>query len=144
MKKKTLTYSFTSIFAVLLIIQTVPVEKPNPPVEKEVPAPEQVRAILHRACYNCHSNETVWPWYSNIAPVSWLVAYDVSEGREKMDFSTWNLYSPVKQAEMLRKAGKEVKEGDMPPLRYRIMHPEARLTAEDKRTLRLWAHGAAQ
>jgi heme-binding protein len=65
------------ILLALIVMQFVPVERTNPPVEQEVPAPANVRAMLRRACYDCHSNETRWPWYSHVAPVSWLVAHDV-------------------------------------------------------------------
>jgi hypothetical protein len=143
MNKKTLTYSFFGFIAALTIIQIVPVKISNPPVETEIPAPEQIRAILHRACYDCHSNETVWPWYSNIAPISWLVTNDVREGRGEINFSTWNRYGPEKQSEKLRKAWEEIKGDKMPPLQYRLIHPEARLTAEDKSVLRVWVAGAA-
>jgi hypothetical protein len=141
MKMKTLTYSFVSFIVAVAIIQFFPVKKTNPPVETEGPAPTQVKTILHRACYDCHSNETVWPWYSKIAPVSWLVTNDVHEGRGEINFSTWNSYSQKKRYEVLGKVWKEVKEDNMPPLQYRIMHQEARLTAEDKTALRLWATG---
>ena len=82
---KVVRWMLLGILVVLLAIQLVPVQRSNPPVEAEVPAPENVRTILRRACYDCHSNETVWPWYSRIAPVSFLVASDVHEARAKMN-----------------------------------------------------------
>jgi len=71
-------------------VQLVPVDRTNPPVESAVAAPAEVRSILRRSCFNCHSYETEWPWYGYVAPLSWLVAHHVHEAREEMNFSTWN------------------------------------------------------
>jgi hypothetical protein len=120
-------------------IQFVPVDRTNPPVEEEVPAPPAVRAILERACYDCHSNETVWPWYSRVAPMSWLAVRDVQKGREELNFSTWNRLSTQDRVEALRESWEEVEEGEMPPWFYLPTHPEARLSAEDRAVLRAWA-----
>ena len=104
-------------------------------------APPEVKAILKRSCYNCHSHETVWPWYSRIAPVSWLVASDVSEGRENMNFSKWGGYPAGKLNEILEDVREEVEEGEMPPWYYLLPHPEARLSSNDKAALRAWTLG---
>lgn len=125
-------------------IQFVPVDRSNPPVEQEVPASAEVRAILRRACYDCHSNETVWPWYSRVAPVSWLVAYDVSEGRRELNFSMWNRLKPEKQTKMLGEAWEEVEKGEMPLWFYLPTHPEARLSNADRAALRAWTQSATQ
>ncbi len=81
------------IIVILIGIQFVPVSKTNPPVTGEIKAPNDVMQILRTSCYDCHSNEVNWPWYSNVAPMSWLVAYDVDEAREHMNFSEWASYS---------------------------------------------------
>lgn len=120
-------------------IQLVPVDRTNPPVEAEVPATANVRPVLRRGCYDCHSNETVWPWYSRVAPVSWLLARDVHGGRRKMNLSTWNRYTTTQQIKKLTKSGKEVAEGDMPPWFYLPLHPDARLSADDRALLRTWS-----
>ena len=122
-----------------LAIQLVPVDRSNPPVESEVPASPTVRVILRRACYDCHSHETVWPWYSHVAPVSWLVARDVRKGREELNFSTWNQIPIQRQVKKLKESWKEVEEGEMPPWYYVSMHRDATLTAEDRTALRDWA-----
>jgi hypothetical protein len=122
----------------LVAIQFVPVPRSNPPVETEVPAPAPVREILKRACYDCHSHETRWPWYSRVAPVSWLVAHDVDEAREHVDFSAWNRYDPPKRAKQLEEIWEEVEEGEMPLWFYVLLHPEARLSDEDRAVLRRW------
>ncbi len=131
------------VLAVLIValgaIQLVPVDRTNPPVETEAPATAQVRSVLRRACYDCHSNETVWPWYSRIAPVSWLVAHDVKEGREKLNLSTWNRYTTKEQLKKLKESWEEVAEGEMPPWMYLPPHPDARLSADDRALLRAWS-----
>jgi hypothetical protein len=124
-----------------VLIQFVPVQRSNPPIAMEVPAPAPVRSILRRACYDCHSNETVWPWYARVAPVSWLVARDVREGRDAVNISTWNRYGATERTKKLRQAWKAVDKGDMPPWYYKTMHPEARLSAEEMAALRAWASG---
>ena len=78
--------------------QLVPVERTNPPVEAEIVAEPEVHALLRRACYDCHSHETVWPWYAWVAPVSWLVAHDVDHAREELDFSRFESYDAKRAA----------------------------------------------
>lgn len=125
--------------ALLAVIQFIPVERTNPPVETEVPASADAREVLRRACYDCHSNETVWPWYSRVAPASWLAVRDVNEGREHVNFSTWNRLSEKERAEALEEAWEEIEEGKMPLWIYRPMHPEAKLTAADRAVLKAWS-----
>lgn len=136
---KVLRWVLLGIVVVLLAIQFVPVDRSNPPVEAEVPAPANVHAILRRACYDCHSHETAWPWYSKVAPFSWLVASDVHEGREELNFSTWNRYTAKQQMKKLRESWEEVAEGEMPPWFYLPVHRDAVLSAEDRKLLRSWA-----
>ncbi len=135
--------ALSGIVVVLAAIQFVPVNRSNPPVETEVPAPDPLRAVLRRACYNCHSGDTVWPWYSRVAPSSWLVAYDVRKGRDELNFTAWNRVRPEERAKKIAKVGKEVAEGDMPPWYYRLVHREARLSHDDAANLRAWAAGFA-
>jgi hypothetical protein len=125
-------------FILFLLIQLVPVDKTNPPIETEIPAPEEVRSILKRSCYDCHSNETSWPWYSRVAPISWLVVYDVKEGRDELNFSTWNKYSTSKQNKKLKEIWDEIDEGEMPLWVYLPAHPKAKLSANDKAILQKW------
>lgn len=123
----------------LVVIQFVPVDRTNPPIETEVPATAEVRAVLRRACYDCHSNETVWPWYSRIAPMSWLVARDVHKGREELNFSTWNRLTTKEQVKALHESWEAVEDGEMPLWFYLPAHPEARLSAQDRSVLRAWS-----
>jgi cytochrome c551/c552 len=137
---------YLKIIAALLIvafigIQFVPVERSNPRVAGEIDAPAQVKEILRRSCYDCHSNESVWPWYSYIAPASWLVSDDVTEGRAELNFSEWNSYDDKKKQKKIKEIWEEVEEGEMPQWYYILMHPEARLSDADKKTLRDWTAG---
>ena len=104
----------------------------NPPVVSEPNwDSQQTRELAKRACFDCHSNETVWPWYTNIAPASWLVYRDVAEGRQRMNFSDW-------QNSHIREAGEiasVINEGEMPPFQYLPMHPSAKLSSAEKTQL---------
>ena len=119
-------------------IQLVPVARTNPPVRSTVPAPPEVDRILRRACFDCHSNETVWPPQAFVAPVSWLVVHDVQEGREELNFSEW---TPEQQQRAAKKLAKEVEKGDMPPSLYVVAHPAAKLGPDDRALLTNWARG---
>jgi cytochrome c551/c552 len=125
-----------------LAIQLVPVDRSNPPVESDLGAPNEVNSILRRACYDCHSNETVWPWYSRVAPVSWALAYDVKKGRAALNYSTWGGLSSQQQAKAVQESWEEVADGEMPSWYYVPLHPQARLSPNDKTTLRQWAQSA--
>ncbi|MGA7402702.1 MAG: heme-binding domain-containing protein, partial [Candidatus Sulfotelmatobacter sp.] len=94
--------------------------------------------ILVRACGNCHSNHTEWPWYSQVAPVSWWIAWDVRKGREELDLSRWESYSPWQRRDKLESLCGLISTGRMPPWQYTAMHPEAHLTAEDKKAVCAW------
>lgn len=122
--------------AVLLLIQVIPYGRTytNPPVVSEPSWDSSTtRAIAKRACFDCHSNETIWPWYSRIAPLSWLVKYDVDEGRSELNFSEWQ--NGAREGERPDKISKEISKGEMPPFLYLPAHPEARLSAAEKRQL---------
>ena len=137
--KITLVRIVLAVVVVLVGMQFIPVNRSNPPVEEEIPVSPEVKAILKRACYDCHSNETIWPGYSRVAPVSWLLAWDVREGREELNFSTWNRYSQKKRDKIIKEIWEEVQEGEMPPWFYLPLHPEARLSDSDRTVLRAWA-----
>jgi len=138
--KKTRILTFGSVLILIaLAIQFIPVTRSNPPATADLAAPAEVKAILKASCYDCHSNETEWPWYSRVAPVSWLVASDTTNGRKKFNFSDWNTYPSGKQAAILAHAVREIRRGDMPPWYYTIKHGEARLTPEKKAVLEAWA-----
>jgi hypothetical protein len=140
---KSLKRVLIGIVAAMVLIQVVPVTRTNPPVESEINAPENVATILRRSCYNCHSNQTVWPWYAYVAPVSWLVSSDVSGARHKLNFTTWSRYTPDEGSTLFREIWKEVQGGDMPPWYYLVRHSEGHLSDDDKTVLRDWTQASA-
>ena len=95
------------------------------------------------SCYDCHSHETRWPWYAFVAPVSWMVAHDVTDAREELNFSTWRAYRPDQRERLREKMLEEVEEGEMPPRLYRLLHPDAELDATELELLRAWAADGA-
>lgn len=127
------------LVAALVAVQFVPVKRENPPVEADIAASSEVKAVLRRACYDCHSNETEWPWYSRVAPVSWLVSRDVTKGREELNFSTFGNLPPEKRKKKIHEAWEEVEEGKMPLAIYTRLHGDAKLSDPDRAVLRAWA-----
>ena len=127
------------LIIILLVVQFVPVHKTNPPITGDLNAPENVKSILKSACYDCHSYQTTWPWYSKIAPVSWLVASDVNEGREYLNFSTWDQYSEREKIKIMEGIKEVIKKDEMPLQPYRWMHSSARLSSADKSSVVNWA-----
>ncbi len=130
-----------TLILVLLAIQFVPVSRTNPPAADGPVVGADVGGLLRRACYDCHSFETRWPWYSRIAPMSWLVAGHVNEGRAHLNFSRWPALDFALEDEFLRQIAAEVKSGRMPPDSYKLLHPEARLGESERNLLIRWAGG---
>jgi heme-binding protein len=122
-----------AVVALFLLIQLVPCGRnhTNPPIvaEPKWDSPA-TRALAKRACFDCHSNETTWPWYSHVAPISWFLQGHVEDGRMALDFSEWN-----KTFRAASKASREVKTGGMPLSSYLWMHPDARLSDSEKADL---------
>ncbi len=124
-------------------------ERSNPPVDPALAfetsshAPAAVLAIVQRSCYDCHSYRTRWPWYSNVAPVSWGVASDVREARNALNFSTWGSYPPKRLSRKLEAICDELRQGDMPLLQYRLVHSDAKLSEAEVRTVCDWATAEA-
>ena len=127
------------IALVLIGIQFIPVDRVNPPIQSELMAPEDVDAILRRACYDCHSNETRWPLYSYIAPISWLVVGHVNEGRGDLNFSEWPTFDFELQELALSDIAEQVSEGKMPLQSYTLIHRDAKLSDEERELLLGWA-----
>ena len=129
------------LLVVLLImagLQFVPVERTNPPVESPKVGPQPVMDLLRRACFDCHSNETVWPWYGKVAPFSWMIARDVNNGRAVLNFSNWNRLSQREQDRLKAEIWKQVKFGDMPPPFYILGRPDGQVTTDNYPLLRKW------
>ena len=119
--------------------KTNPVSDPSLAIEAHVQVDPNVGAILNRSCYDCHSNKTRWPWYSNVAPVSWFVIDHVNEGRHDLNFSEWGKYSRQDQKAQLGQLCELITEGWMPLTSYTPLHPSAKLSDEDKKLLCSWA-----
>jgi hypothetical protein len=131
--RKILLIIFAGVVVLFGAIQVVPYghNHSNPDVIAE-PAwsDQQTRGLAARACFDCHSNETAWPWYSNIAPVSWLIQHDVEEGRSVLNFSEWGA-----AGRRAGEAGEVVLEGEMPPSYFVLLHAEAKLSSAEKQAL---------
>ncbi len=141
MKKLTLFALLTFIGIQFIPIMNVPANVPTK-ADEELQAPENVQAILKRSCFDCHSNHTTFPWYSNIAPVSWFTKHHVEEGREHMNFSIWEKYDDEKKLKYLEKIPKAIKS-KMPLPSYLLIHKEAKLSEADKKALTTWANDTA-
>lgn len=143
MNRKVVKRGLLAVGVALLVVQLVPTDHSNPPVQGEVAAPAEVRAILRRACYDCHSNETAWPWYGRVAPLSWLLERDVREGRKEVDFSVFGQYAEKRRRRKWTEIPEQVEKGEMPPWFYVTVHPQARLSEADRALLVRWARESA-
>jgi len=146
-RKVWLKRSGLAVILLLASIQFFAIDRHNPVVEPsqtiystESP-PAEVRSILQRSCNDCHSNETRWPWYSYIAPVSWVVANDVHQARRRMNFTEWGTYPSKKRADRLEEFCEQLMNGEMPDRKYTFIHRNARLTQEERASLCAWANG---
>jgi heme-binding protein len=129
------------VAAQIVAAQFAPVELKNPPVRSELTAPPEIKSVLRRACYDCHSNETRWPWYTHVAPASWVIRDHVLEGRRRLNFSVWGdyAYDPGTEAQKLNEIAKFATNGKMPPWYYWATHPGARLTRIEREAVARWA-----
>ncbi len=119
--------------------KTNPVADPARSIHAQMSVPADVRAVLERSCRDCHSNDTRWPWYSNVAPVSWFVIDHVNHGRSHINFSDWARFSPSDADQALEEICEMVREGEMPLRSYLLMHRSARLSPADVDTLCRWS-----
>lgn len=137
------------IVAILLVVSFIVIQffrpdRTNQPevladtLEASTDVPPDVDAILSRSCVDCHSNRTVYPWYSNVAPVSWLVANDIRDGRGQVNFSVWNTYDTSKKVRKLDAMCEQVEKGDMPLPSYLWIHRNSVLRPGDSETICNW------
>jgi Haem-binding domain len=128
------------VVAVFVAAQFVRPDRTNPPTDinrkigARAGATSELVGVLDRSCGDCHSNSTVWPWYTNVAPFSWLMAYGVNEGRKAVNFSDWATYPPGQQRKLLIESCQDVRSGKMPGL-YMALRPETRLSSQDIDTI---------
>lgn len=136
--------SIVAIIALFILVQLFRIDKTNPEVNPEKDyltmsrAPENVSAILKTSCYDCHSNETVYPWYSNIAPMSWMLKSHIDEARDHMNFSLWAELSEASKIGAQENCFYEIEDNKMPLKSYTLIHRDAKLTDESRETLMNW------
>jgi hypothetical protein len=141
-KKKIIIWS---LLGILVLMQLYPVTRPEVNLDNpddlitNVDMPEKISSILESACYDCHSNETKYPWYTNIAPVKWLIYDHVIDARDELNFSEWKRLTKKDMVEKLDDISSEVIEGEMPLKFYPLMHPNAKLTKADRKVVSEWA-----
>ena len=121
-----------------IAIQLVPVKRDNPAGKDTFNAPANVKEIIVRSCYDCHSNQTRWLWYSYVAPISWIASDHVHEAREEMNLSNWAKLPPEKQKRKMWSMLEHIEQGEMPLPHYLTFHPEARISKKDLQILREW------
>jgi hypothetical protein len=145
--KRKLKWIFVALVAGFALLQLTNPTRTNPTVISDLMAtnvpPPKVAAMLHAACYDCHSSETRWPWYSRVAPMSWLIANDVKEGRENLNLSDWPNDNPMRAAKRLENMSDEVGSGEMPLKKYTKIHTDARLTESQRKELTDWLDAEA-
>jgi hypothetical protein len=142
---RTLKWIGLTLIILLLAIQLIRPPRTNPVVdesrtiEANTQMNPEVASIFERACYDCHSSKTRWPWYSQIAPVSWFLVSDVNDARKKLSLSDWGSYDQKKKATKLQEICEEIEKDDMPLTSYVLLHPQAKLSGSDRKLLCDWA-----
>jgi hypothetical protein len=138
---------FRTLFVLLVLafigIQYIEVDRTNPPVKADLDAPIEIKNIFRTSCYDCHSNQTKWPWYSKVAPISWMIIDDVNEGRKHLNFSDWGTLFSGKREELKKKMWEELTADEMPPGKYIYLHPSASLEITQKNILKRWLQNSS-
>ncbi len=143
-RKGFLKYSFILLLVAFVVMQFFTINKTNPKVEKAkdfiaiATPPADIEKMIRSACYDCHSNETVYPWYSNLAPVSWWLEDHIEEGRSHLNFSEWGNYEEDKANHKLHECEEEVEEKEMPLSSYTWSHGDAKFTDAQRDKLAKW------
>ncbi|HSY74729.1 MAG TPA: heme-binding domain-containing protein [Dongiaceae bacterium] len=144
--KKKLRWLFVALVLAFALLQFTNPPRTNPPVVHDLTAtntPPQVAASLHAACYDCHSSETRWPWYSRVAPMSWQIAKDVNDGRRNLNLSDWPVNDPKRATKKLEDMSEQIGYGEMPLKKYTLIHAGARLTESQRKELTDWLDAEA-
>lgn len=129
------------LLVVFILIQFFPIDRTNPTPTPQLDfltikkTPESTATIIKNSCYDCHSNETKYPWYSRIQPVSWLLKNHIDEGRKKLNFSNFANYEPKRQAHKMDEAAEMIEKGEMPMDSYVLIHSAAKLSEQQKQEL---------
>jgi uncharacterized membrane protein len=141
--------SLLILLAIIIIAQLIPIHKSNPESLAKYDylvgsqAPEEIAKMVRTACYDCHSNQTVYPWYTHLAPFSWLIVSHVNEGRERLNFSEIKAMDAKKEKHQLHECAEVLEEGEMPLNSYLLLHAEARLTDDERKVLIEWFEKSA-
>lgn len=149
MTRKAIKYLLLVVFIALAVMQFFPPDRANPPSDPAASfaavahPPRQVAALVERACRDCHSNGTVWPWYSRLFPASYLIIDDIKVARAKLNFSEWNRLGPEMARLRLTQACEQLQAGKMPLWYYRPFHPEAKVSPEEVNALCAFAAASA-
>jgi Haem-binding domain len=145
--KKILKWLFAALIAIFALLQFTNPSRTNPPVKNDFLAaenpPPEIAATLRAACYDCHSDETRWPWYSRVAPVSWLVASDVNHGRKHLNLSEWPDGNSLRAWKKMEDMSEEIGYEEMPLKKYTLIHADARLTENQRKELIQWLDAKA-
>ena len=132
------------VIVLLVAIQFITIDKTNPPIDMSkdfisvINSPSDLGTVIKSSCYDCHSHHTKYPWYSNVAPISWLIKDHINNGRNHLNFSTWADYSEKKKDHKLEECIEMIKSGEMPMNGYVMLHDEAEITHEQKMKLISW------
>jgi hypothetical protein len=138
-------WTLIALAAFLVVAQFIPLDRTNPPSDPQqhfvarLSPPAAVANALDRSCRDCHTNQTTWPWYSRVAPMSWLVVDDVKEGRQHLNFSEWGRLNARRSARKLEEVCEEVRSGGMPLRKYTLIHPAAKLQPGEVDAICGWA-----
>ena len=139
-----------AVLALLVAIQFIPVNRNNPCTDPRqtiyatLTVPASVRTVFERSCQNCHTNQTVWPWYSYVAPVSWMITRDVHQARKAMNLSEWGRYSQNKRTDKLEEICEQVTNGEMPDRKYAFIHRRAHPTAQERDAVCQWSEDSRE
>jgi hypothetical protein len=139
-----------AILVLLVAFQFIPANRSNPTVEPSqtiyvtLPVPADVKTVFERSCKNCHSDETSWPWYSYVAPVSWVIVHDVRQGRKAMNLSEWGGYPINIKANKLEEICEQLTNGDMPDRKYTLIHGKGRPTTKERDLVCQWTEDSRE
>lgn len=129
---------------ILILIQFKRIDKTNPPIDNTkdllsmTKAPQEIQKLIKGACYDCHANTTVYPWYTNVAPVSWWIRGHIDNARGNVNFSEWGTYEASRQKNSARESAEVIEQKKMPAFTYSLMHKEAKLTDDQREILAKW------
>jgi hypothetical protein len=144
LKKLSLKNILITLALILLLSQFFRIDKTNPTLQAEqditavMKVPIELASILKTSCYDCHSNEVNYPWYTNVAPLSWWIKNHINEGREELNFSEWGTYTSRRKDKKLKECAEMIEANEMPLSSYTLIHTETKLSQEQKAQLIAW------